>query len=526
MEPLTVNKAQRRPAIGERTLRGLEVILSQLGDTMGPDLIVGNVRGPMSYELLREACYRVQQLHPTLRAAIRWPQGRRDRRPSLFAFDADRDALDVVVMCEPAPGVDNAPGTADWRATHGAYWQWVAEAQSKHRFNLDEGYLFRVVWVPQPSQDGGHVIVCSHHAIVDGTSLMRLLNQVIQNASALHQEVALTGASVEHAAARLPAVTPLPLSPSLFSYFRFNLLEKTLTWIGRPMAVMEQKHFTRKPWLPLANNAKAALKDLVISTQCVFAQGETVNWDRLQKQCKLHGTTVGGAFSAAVQFAVCRYLRERDMELPTKRGKVAIPLSMDYNMRDRIDHGRVDSNAIGLGTSIAGVGVKVAPDIGFWDLARRIMHNARKQLTYKIPKVFQNLTDTIFGYDEFWKHRGVDHGLTGGAGDGVNISNVGRYPFPTEVGPFSIENVFGFNGACFSGPLFIFWLRQVKGHLCYNAIASSPSADRKMLSAVFAKVVEVMERLAAHEPAETFTLAAYSQGQSQTLGAASQRLAN
>src|SRR5260370_25777468 len=192
MEPLIVNKPECVRAIDERTLQGLEVVLSQLGDTMGPDRMVGKVRGPMSYEVLREACYRVQQLHPTLRAAIRWPEGRRDRRPSLYAFDADRYALDVVVMCEPAPGVDNTPGTVDWRATHGAYWQWVAEAQSKHRFNLDEGYLFRAVWVPQPSQNGGHVILCSHHSIVDGTSLMRLLNQVIQNASAIHKEVALT----------------------------------------------------------------------------------------------------------------------------------------------------------------------------------------------------------------------------------------------------------------------------------------------------------------------------------------------
>jgi hypothetical protein len=507
MQELSLNNTKRRPVVTERTLRGLEVILAQIGDTMGPDLIVGDVRGPMSYDLLREACFRVQQLHPTLRAAIRWPDGRRDQRPSLYTFAADREALDVVVMDEAA---DETVQKSDWRATHNAYWQWAAEEQSKHRFDLDQGFLFRVVWVPERNGNSGHVIICSHHAIVDGTSLMRLLNQIMQNVSALQQEMVLAGVTVAQAAARLPAVVPMPMSQALFSYLQFGLLEKALTWIGRKQAVSEQKSFINKPWLPLAKHARVPLKDLLIRTQCVFTKGENSNWDKLHKQCKKHGVTVGGAYSAAVQFAICRYLRERGMDLPSKGGKVAIPLSMDYNMRDRIDNGIVDANAIGLGTSIASVGVKVAPDIQFWDLARRIMNNARTQVKFKIPKLFQSVTDTIFGYDTFWKDQGIDHGLTGGAGDGVNISNVGRYPFPSALGQFSIENVFGFNGACLSGPLFIFWLRQVNGHLCYNAIACSPSADREMLHSVFAHVVEVMEQLAVREDAEEFTLAAYS----------------
>ena len=184
-------------------------------------------------------------------------------------------------------------------------------------------------------------------------------------------------------------------------------------------------------------------------------------------------------------------------------------LSMDYNMRARIDHGSIDADAIGLGTSIVGVGVLAAPDVAFWDLARSIMDNARAQLRQRIPKLFQRVTDTMSGYADFWRARGVDHGMSGGAGDGVNISNVGRYPFATAVGPFALEDVFGFNGACFSGPLYIFWLRQIDGHLCYNAIGCSPGVDRAMLANVFAQVVELMERLAGEDEADTLTLSGY-----------------
>jgi hypothetical protein len=512
MSRLSLLPENDRPILEQRSLRGLEVVLAQVGDTMGPDLIVGDVHGPLAFDVLREACFRVQQLHPTLRAAIRWPGGRLDQRPVLCTFEPDRDALDVALLCEPLSGGAAESGSPPaWRASHGAFWQWAAQEQSRHRFDLEKGFLFRVVWVPEASGESGHLIVCSHHAVVDGTSLMRLLNQILQNVQAVHHEMVRSGEPAAQAAARLPAVVSLPLPPALFSHLRFSLLDKALSWVGRHQAVFEQKHFIRKPWLPLARNAATPLEQLQIRTECVFAKGEKANWEALHQRCKQAGVTVGGAFSAAVQFAICRHLRHGGMALPTRGGKVAIPLSMDYNMRERIDHGSIDVNAIGLGTSIAGVGVKVPADIEFWELAQRIMANARKQVKYGLPKLFQSVTDTIFGYRSFWKDRNIDHGASGGAGDGVNISNVGRYPFPTVLGPFALENVFGFNGACLSGPMFIFWLRQVNGRLCYNAIACSPAADRQMLNAVFGHVVEVMERLASTEASRALTLAAYSQ---------------
>ena len=494
--------------IGERPLRGLEVVLAQLGDTMGPDLIIGSVRGPMTLDVLRQACFRVQQRHPTLRAAIRWPDGDRALRPVLHAFEPSIDRLDVCVVEQEDPRADGSDAP-DWRTTHAAFWQWVAQEQSRHRFDLESGFLFRVVWVPD-GEDGGHLIVCGHHAIVDGTSLMRLLDQILRDAGELQQAVDTGAASGTVAAGQLPPVQPLPMSQALLWHLKFGPLEKLLTWIGLRQAISEQRHFTRKPWLPLARHAQGDVATQSITTQCVFTQGEKRNWAQLHQQCKAQGVTVGGAFSAAVQFAVCRHLRNSGVALPMAGGKIAVPLSMDYNMRDRIDHGRIDAEAIGLGTSIASVGVKVAADTAFWDLARRIMRNARLQVRLRIPKLFQGVTDTLFDYANFVRRHGIDHGLSGGAGDGVNISNVGRYPFPIEAGPFALRHVFGFNGACRSGPMFIFWLRQVDDHLCYNAIACSPAADRPMLEAIFADIVDLMEHLAPSESARQLLLGDYA----------------
>jgi hypothetical protein len=492
-----------RPVIATRPMRGFEVVLSQLGDTMGPDTIVGHVRGRLSFDVLREACWRVQQLQPTLRAAIRRPGGDRSARPEIHVFEPDLRALDVSMLEEP-------DDSASWSATHAAHWQWAAQEQSLHRFDLDHGFLFRVVWVPGRTLQDGHIIVCSHHAIVDGTSLMRLLNQLLRESDAVQRQVDAGAPTVVDAAARLPSVVPLPLPLPLFAHLRFNLLEKLLTRIGRSEVIQEQKKFISKPWLPLAKNAQVALADLRIRSLCVFGEGEDANWQSLHARCKEQGVTVGGAFAAAVQFAVCRHLQASGTALPMAGGKIAVPLSMDYNMRTRIDHGAIPEDAIGLGTSIASVGVKVPAEIEFWALARRLMDNARTQVKWRLPKLFQSVTDTIFDYPALLRRFGVDHGRVGGAGDGVNISNVGRYPFEIAFDAFSLDNVFGYNGACLSGPMFIFWLRQVNGHLCYNAMACSPAADRAMLRGLFIDVIEVMETLAARRGAPALTLASFT----------------
>ena len=133
-----------RPIVAERELRGLEVVLAQLGDSMGPDLIIGRIEGALRFEALQEACFRVQQRHPSLRAAIVWPGGDEQQRARLRAHAPDRHALDI----------EQIDGGA-------VSWQEAAQQQSRHRFDLQRGFLFRVVWVRERGGAGGHLIVCS-----------------------------------------------------------------------------------------------------------------------------------------------------------------------------------------------------------------------------------------------------------------------------------------------------------------------------------------------------------------------------
>jgi hypothetical protein len=305
-------------------------------------------------------------------------------------------------------------------------------------------------------------------------------------------------------------VAALPLAPPIHAHLRFGPLHRALAWVGRHLAARQQRRFTSAPWLPLAPAAARTDAPVPIETLCAFAAGDRAAWERLQAACKSGGTTVGGAFAAAVQFALCRHMAAQGVALPLAGGSVALPLSMDYNMRHRLDRGEVDPQAIGLGTSIADVGIAVERDIAFWSLARRLADSARRQLRLGVPKLFQAVTDAVVDLDAFWRRHRVELDRTGGAGEGVNISNVGRYPFPLAAGALRLRDVFGFNGACRGGPAFIFWLRHIDGHLCYNAIGAHPAVARAVLDAVFADVVDLMERLAPSAAAgASLTLAAY-----------------
>jgi hypothetical protein len=467
---------------GHRYLKGFEVVMIQLGESMGADLIVAELQGPLCIELIRQAAFRLQQRHPGLRASVCWPEGRR-RRPRFEYHEPNLERLTVEEVGEDWSAAD----LADQRPP----WQQIAERETARPFAPEHGFMFRVTWVPSPSSTGGHLICAAHHAIVDGTSLMRLLDQLLAACAELYALADEAEPAAYIAAARnLPAVVPLPPTPSVVDHLRFNPLEKLAIKLARRQFLREQRAFVRHCPLPVQGALSTGKR---MSTLCTFRSGEAVSWSAIQAQCRDRGVTVGGAFSAAVQYSVLRHLTRSRGPLALRNGRIRLPLSMDYNMRTRLDRPNSNGESLGLYTGLADIGIEVPASIDFWELASRLMVSARKRAKQRMPTLFQGLADGLFDYPEFLRRGGVDHHPVGGVGDCINISNVGRYPFAQARGPFQLQNVFGLNGACLSGPMFIFWLRHVNDHLCYNAIAASPASNREILEAIFKDLVDLME---------------------------------
>lgn len=467
-----------------RPLRGFEVVMAQLGESMGPDLIVGELVGAMDVGLLREAADRVQQRHPSLRASLVWPEGR-SRRPS-FQYDPPaRERLDVA--CATDPALDRIA-----RISSRPAWEAAVERETTRRFSLERGYAFRVVWIPYADgRPGGHVVCSAHHALVDGVSLMRMLDDLVTACSTLlDASRTQEPADWPAVARRLPPVQALSPTPSVFEFLHFGVRDRALLLMAKGHWRRQQRAFLRRCPMPI--RAPIA-RPTDMKSLCSFRAGRSAAWEVLHRRCKSERVSVGGAFAAAVQFAVLRFLQRHTGSLPMSRGSVRLAMTADYNMRTRLDRGAVDDHALGLFTSLADIGVGVSPHVGFWELARRLSRSIRRQVETRRPMLFQGLTDSIFQYEDWLQRSRLDYRPVGGTGDSVNISNVGRYPHPSRRGELRLHNVYGLNGASYSGPYVQFWLRHVEEHLCYNALGAAPACRREDVEEMLSSVYGLLE---------------------------------
>jgi hypothetical protein len=477
-EPVEVPPAVPQPN-ASRDLRGLELIMAEL---QVPDLIIGEVVGPLDEQVLRKAASRVQARHPGLRALVERPTRGRPRF-KYFAPDPDRVEVSEVTSDDGLEGDSSRPR-----------WQRVAEREGAHRFNLARRFGFRVSWVP--SGDGGHLIVNAPHAVVDGVSLMRLMNEILQEAA----NVVATGTP--------PQVVGLAPTPAVLDQVSLGLVESAIGRVSKHVTLYQQKTYARRSLLPIADRLRPG--DLPRAS-AVFHVGKDDCYERVVATCKNRGATVGCLYTAAVEFAVLRYLFEEKGHLPMKRNGVRLPISMDFSLRRLIEGASRTQDSIGLFTGVADVGITAPRDVTLWELARRFVANSRLQIHRRVPLLFHKALDSMVDLAAELRSYGVSYEESGGVADGVNVSSVGTYPYPTQHGAFSLRNVFGLNGALSGGPMLIFWLRSVNGRFCYNATAANPACDRARAERIFSYVVDVMEN-AASGAFDTLSLEVYAAG--------------
>jgi hypothetical protein len=449
-----------------RPLRGMELVMAQRGV---PDMIIGEIAGRLNLEKLRAAAFGMQQRHQGLRAAVRRHGG--DTARLRFEYlPQDPEGL-VVEEALDSPRDCADPGRP--------LWQLIAEREAGYRFDVEGGYLFRVIWVP--GDTGGHLIINCCHAVVDGISLVSLLHQLLIHYSEL------TDAQGANSCCDLEV---LGATPAVLDQVR--LLPATRLLARGITLLMLRHHRYFGSWTPFPVFRKLNPGDPV-STHARFGTGRPESFERVKAEAKSRGVTIGAVFAAAVGFATMRYLYEETGRIPGFLGRTSIPLSMDFSLRRYIDATESTSDQIGLFTGFAEVGVHVSSNIRFWDLAERMMRRTLREIRLRTPLLFVEALDSLNDLDETVERRGIDYRDSGGAGDGVNISNVGQYPHSPQYGSLRLTNLFGLSAAFRGGPMFIFWLRSVDGHFCYTATSAGPACARGPSGRFFADVIDLME---------------------------------
>ena len=352
-------------------------------------------------------------------------------------------------------------------------WQRVAERESMHRFDLTREFGFRVTWVPRTG--GGHLIVNAPHAVVDGISLMRLLHEVLEEA----------------ARPSSASSTSLPPTPAVLDQLPLNAILRAVGRIAKTVTVRQQRTYAKRSLLPIEGQLSAARP---LATHACFRVGEKSAYLAVRARCKSQGVTVGGLFTAAVEWSVLRYARELEARPPLDGEPVRMPVSMDFSLRRMIPGASVSQSSVGLFTGVADVGVTVKPDATLWDLARLFSAQAKRQIKLRTPLLFHQALDGMFDLDAELRKYGIEYGESGGVADGVNVSNVGPYPYETAYGACTLRHVFGLNGPVLGGPMLIFWLRSIGDRFCFNATGTAPACSRSRVERIASYVADIMDR--------------------------------
>jgi hypothetical protein len=423
----------------DRAVRGLERAMLALGDAMGPDLIVGRVTGKLPPDVLHDAVLDVVERHPGLRCKVAG-----DRFVTLPA-DPRRVPFHLRTT-PPLPGDLRAP------------WERIVESELRWPLDLRSGVPIRVVQVPEP---GGSVIVlAAHHAVVDGTSLLRVLHEVLVAAAA----------RLQGGRADLPE---LPLSPAALDVVRV------------PPPVRWAAPLLRRLWARDVLQRQAELRPEAlgpIRSICAFRRGSADGLARLREATAREGVTVGQVALAATASALA------------DRGRLALEVEVDLRRHARP---AISDERVGLYTG--GVRVDVDLDRGFWDAARAAGRQVRSMIGWNLP-AFPHVVLDRADPRQVLDDAGCDPVRPGAA---PNVSNVGRYPFPVDHGPLVLRDVYGGNGVVPRGAPLMVWLRGMPDGLCYNAVAAAPFVSRQTLERVLDGVVALCESPPAQGTAST-----------------------
>lgn len=404
-----------------RPLRGLEKTMVQVGDTMGPDVVVGEVRGSLPAGVLRRAAEMLQRQYATLRTRV---------------------VGNEILVGGPRP--------MSFEVVSGD-WQLFAELELARPLRLRSGETMRVVYVPQD----GVIILSVHHALVDGTSLLVLLRDLLGHCAAV-----LSGDLEE------PPCVPLAeaVMDSVAGAFWHAPVGGVLA-AAAPLVVQAEQHVF----------LGQGMKEGTLRSNVVFGEGTVGGMKRLRAACAIHGVTIGAAAMAAGAFAMGRVRGERvGWWKPTD-------VEVEVDLR-RWANPPLPTDRVGFHTG----GVRVdAEDVDFWTLARTLKDRVSRQIDHGVPRLSHVIAEHLD-----WEPRSMP-------GSWVAVSNLGRFPHPTTYGSLELEAVYGMNGCVPGGPAAIFWLRTLNGRVCFNAVGSAPTLSTEELKAASAEFLEILENPSA-----------------------------
>ncbi|GLR76776.1 lysophospholipid acyltransferase family protein [Aliivibrio sifiae] len=431
-----------------RSLQGFESFMAQ---SRISDVVIGQLEGIESFDQIREAAIALHNRHPNLRAKVIWPDGH-NARPAFEFLPVNHEKVHVVERYAHSVNETNSM----------PFWKLIAEDEVNHIFDLSEGYMYRVTWLPE----SGHIIINVQHSLVDGGSLMNLLSEFLTHCGG--QEL---GKQL------LPTPSALEASPKI------SLIENILGKLHRESFLRARSKFNT--WAEIKPQGSLQPREK-LKTNCFFAQTSTGICQNVISECKNRGVTVGGAYAAAVQCAVLHF---SGAKLDAKK---RCTLPMDFSLRRYFEGDEISSDAIGYLSGSGSSNVIVNPNDTFWDLAKSFSESAKSEVDMRSPLIFHKVFDKLWNSEKTYKKYNLNCAESGGAGATVTMSNVGRYQRDTQIGKVKLTSIYGMSASLKAGAMLYCWLRSANDKFFYSFTSINPALNRDYSTEFFGYVVFLM----------------------------------
>lgn len=439
------NESDNSPASPSRPLKGFEAFMAQ---SRISDIVVAQIEGIESFDQVREAAIALHRRHPQLRAKVVWPRGK-DARPEFQFLPINLDKVQVTKQSPPVASLNSTDH----------FWKQVAQEEVNHLFDLSDGYMFRVTWLPQSN----HLILNAQHSVVDGMSLMNLLNEFITHCAGYNIGPELS-----------PTPAALDLTPKV------NVLEKIVGTLHRNAFLRARSKFAS--WAEIKPQAQLHAGEQ-LQTNCFFAESTHGTFDSVTHECRRQGVTVGSLYGAAIQCALLHF-SGADLD---KKQRCSLP--MDFSLRRYFEQGDASKDAVGYLSGSGASQAEVCPSMTFWDLAKAFGEGAKEEVKTRSPLIFHQVFDRIWNAEKTYKTYQLDCRESGGAGATVTMSNVGRYKHSSQIGNIKLKSFHGMSASQKAGAMLYCWLRSADNKFCFSFTSISPALDKHFSADFFGYVV-------------------------------------
>ena len=366
---------------GKRKLFFFERLMYVDGDTPINCILTARICGDIAAADLHFALKKVQGKHPLLRANVV-----EEDRGLYFSFNDNPSQIPVRVV--------ERNSDEQWKDETAIEW--------KTPFNMNEGPLFRMVWIR--SKSVSELMLIGHHCICDGTSLITIFREILQVVD--QPDVQLT---------------PYPPFQSLQELFPPEVLS------DRKMALLVKvKAALFRLFALTVKTVHAALPS---EHYLIYWRASEQESAMLARRCKVEGTTPYAAMCVAFLLAF------RQVNSARFKNRAMCPVDIRRFIRGiRADVMFNYAPPIPLN-----IDPRIDPRTGFWDLARGLKQSMSEKISrlnaYEHLMVAEELQTSVPKVISFLRRSKGSYDFA--------FSNVGRLEMPDHYQSFRVERVLG-----------------------------------------------------------------------------------